>query len=143
MENPIVRRWAGTTGAMMVIRDNETEPWRVLNGETEEPEVDITGDDESSKANMGHLTGSKRPHDAIVPESEGVQSKRPRVDSAEGDNSQPACLAPPANRRAQKILQAVTSESPDANLGSGDVFFTVGWRTRWCRCDQVTFFAIL
>ena len=41
LNNSTLRRWAGTKGAMLVIKDQEGSPWTILNGSPEEDEAEV------------------------------------------------------------------------------------------------------
>lgn len=128
-----LKRWAATPGVLMVVRDNPTDPWKVIGMNVNDGEdVDIhTGDDAN-----GATTGQKRTRSPSV--SEEPQAKRVR--DSEADPSQASrgfpCLSPTPNSIAQKILCDVDS-AEGSLLGSGDIFLTEGWRERWCRCTSV------
>ncbi|TDL20271.1 hypothetical protein BD410DRAFT_791045 [Rickenella mellea] len=122
--SPILRRWAGTKGALMVTRNKDHRPWKILDGETEFAEdLDVT-------------VGSKRQGSSA--EADGLpQAKKARVESFDSSISgYSVCLAPPIQPQAQEILSLVQSSPPNYTLGAGDVFFTEGWRERWCRCSS-------
>lgn len=124
-----LRRWAGTDGTMMVVRDNPSDPWKVLTHscETEDSKVadlDVVDDGSAS-------SGGKRPR-AYSPTS-APDPKRLRSSPSPSSS----CLAPPPNPIAQKIFSLRDSPVYDMSLGAGDVFLTDGWRERWCRCNSV------
>lgn len=71
------------------------------------------------------------------------RAKRQRVDvdsEAKPSASEPcsSCLAPPIQPKAQHVLELISSEPPNYDLGAGDLFLTDSWRSRWCRCDTVS-----
>ncbi|EPQ51221.1 hypothetical protein GLOTRDRAFT_81366 [Gloeophyllum trabeum ATCC 11539] len=121
-EIPTLRRWAGTRGAMMVVRDADAQPWKAIGREDDadgrEGKVEVQESEERETQ-----TGEKRPREGDC--DEGGSSKRLRASPSH------ACLAPPAHPTAQALF-----DSLDANLGAGDVFLTEGWRGRWCRCPS-------
>jgi E3 ubiquitin-protein ligase UBR7 len=131
-----LRRYAGTQGVIMVVRDSEDSPWRKLGGNplcVDAPttmEDDLLDIDDSlagpgqkrSRSHSFHSEAPERKKQHILPES-----------------SSP-CLAPAPNLIAQAIFQG--SQQPSDTkvaLGEGDVFLTDGWRGRWCRCSRVSF----
>ncbi|KZT02862.1 uncharacterized protein LAESUDRAFT_762511 [Laetiporus sulphureus 93-53] len=130
-EIPILRRYAGTPGVLMVIRDNPEGPWKVIGRQDSQDETVNIQERESE-------VGEKRTHSAdpaSVPEA-----KRARVSpepETKGAASSP-CLAPPPNPVAQDIISRLLSESDtaasDDSLGKGDIFLTEGFRERWCKC---------
>lgn len=46
---PILQRWAGTPGVMMVVRDHSSSPWKVLNGDTSNSKASRTATDAESQ----------------------------------------------------------------------------------------------
>ena len=145
------RRIAGTPGVLMVVRSSADEPWCVI-GRSESgenaPPVDVVAEEAKTEngASDSAATGEKRGRSASV--AEGPDAKRVRV-SPEGDEKGVAlCLAPRANSQVQHLLDRLdASKSQDTTLdgdktspvylGAGDVFFTEGWRNRWCSCMRV------
>lgn len=133
----------------MVVRDDATSSWSILNGPLADSEVDIddarsAGTSDKSDQIEGQV-GSKRPSEAIAHSSEDIRAKRPRT-TIENDTDvdklviQNTCLAPPRSKKARMVLEAVSRESPNFDLGAGDIFLTDGWRTRWCHCESVSLF---
>jgi len=125
----ILRRYAGTRGAIMVIRDDENSPWKKYEGDCPDGPSDSCNTDDSP-IQIGRTESS--PESA----SEERAAKRRKL----SDTLSSTCLAPPINLIAKAIFEC---ESPDSNmvgttLGAGDIFLTDGWRRRWCRCDQVS-----
>ena len=162
LNNSTLRRWAGTKGAMLVIKDQEGSPWTILNGspEEDEAEVDIQSstisvEGPSSSAIGAEVptkyvgaTGSKRSHDSVTPRtsSEEDRTKRPRtvesqlkMRSGSETKSYIPCLAPRQPEKAKLIIDMLSSDPMELSWGAGDVFLTEGWRSRWCRCNQVEY----
>ncbi|EDR09981.1 uncharacterized protein LACBIDRAFT_318396 [Laccaria bicolor S238N-H82] len=127
-----LKKWAGTRGAMMVVRNSTTEPWRCLNGDTQHPEELVTVDDSSTTL----TSGAKRPLSPSL--AQEPDAKRARGTSSSSATSPPsnACIAPPRNPYAQKLFEDGISFDLDYSLGTGDVFLTDGFRERWCRCHS-------
>ncbi|PPQ88175.1 hypothetical protein CVT25_005140 [Psilocybe cyanescens] len=126
--NPTLKRWAGTCGAMMVVRDTPSDPWSRLNGSSKVGAELIQIDDPQSA-----VLGIKRP---LSPSAgEGPETKRVKNSLDETVTSTPSCLAPDPEPLAQKIFGALESRDPTPSLGAGDVFFTLGFKERWCQCD--------
>jgi E3 ubiquitin-protein ligase UBR7 len=122
-----LRRWAGTKGIMMVVRDNASAPWKILdNSRDDEEDVDLVEETTCTAA------GTKRP--LALSAVDVPEAKRPRS-CAETSTS---CLSPHPNVVAQNILARCSSVDKDSSLGTGDVFLTGGWRERWCRCKSVS-----
>lgn len=170
LKSPILLRWAGTPGVLMVIKDDEGAGWKVLGKETG---GDVSVDD-GPNPKLEYVVGEKRP---LSPSSYGLESatsetKKPRTSplatsglpgSVSSPSSSSRCLAPPSNPTAQNILTAlrskedaspssksalettatatVASADEEGNLCAGDIFLTQDWRGRWCRCDEVGPFA--
>ena len=142
---PILRRWAGTEGIMMVSRDVSGAPWHIAEGSApsasanEAENVDVTDDGLVE-------VGTKRPLLPLAPSAQ-PDAKKARLVLSEpfssGELSSTrtnACLAPVANPVAEHIFAALDAKEQDPSqlLGSGDIFLTGDWRTRWCRCDSVS-----
>ncbi|KAL6303793.1 hypothetical protein BKA93DRAFT_325400 [Sparassis latifolia] len=125
-----LRRYAGTSKVLMVVRDSPSDKWRIIGDEdagSSTVEVDI--------AEPGSSAGEKRAHSPTKPDA--PDAKRARL-SPVALSSQP-CLAPAMNPRAQELLSSQESRDDEglqafSPLGCGDVFLTEGWRERWCRC---------
>lgn len=129
---PILRRYAGTKGVIMVVRDGERDAWQRLEGETPE-------------ASQGSAGGSpldvvdpqagviKRPRSCSSSQDDGPEAKRPRTSASS------PCLAPAVNPIAQAIFENRASGAEDSSPnGAGDIFLTEGFRERWCRCERVS-----
>uniref|UniRef100_A0A8H8CIX0 Uncharacterized protein n=1 Tax=Psilocybe cubensis TaxID=181762 RepID=A0A8H8CIX0_PSICU len=128
--NPTLKRWAGTCGAMMVVRDTPSDPWRRLNGPSKVGAELIQIDDPQSAT---FVLGTKRP---LSPSAgEGPETKRVKNISDETISTTPSCLAPDPVPLAQKIFAEMESRESAPSLGAGDVFFTLGFKERWCQCD--------
>lgn len=150
-----MRRVAGTSGALMVVRSSETEPWRVVGlpepGAADSAVVDVVTVDAqaedagASTSSSASVAGEKRERSASV--GEGPEAKRVRVSpegSPENKGGGLSCSAPQADPRVTTLLEKLDSMDSDkteeaslAYLGAGDVFLTEGWRDRWCSCTQV------
>lgn len=139
-----LRRYAGTPGVLMVVRDTPEDPWKIIGRATDQSEtVDIGASTESSET---PIVGEKRPRSDAG--EEGQQSKRPRADApqtngpengASDTTSAPPCLAPQPNPQAQSLLSAIQTNSyKPVLLGTGDIFLAHGWRNRWCQCNAVS-----
>lgn len=121
---PILQKYAGTLGFLIVVRDEPTSPWKVLPEDPDEQTVDVTEPSTSS-------SGSKRPlSPTAVVHSTAAKKARlsptPTIPSVR-------CLAPGPSSAVQKYL----TSSPPLSLGAGDLFLTEGFRDRWCRCSDV------
>ena len=120
--NATLKRWAGTPGAIMVVRDSPAHSWRRLDGPLEAESIEI------DNPQVVTISGIKRP---LSPSS----LEEPEAKRAKGSSSvASSCLAPPQDPLARKIL---TDPANGSSLGAGDVFFTAGFRERWCRCNSV------
>jgi E3 ubiquitin-protein ligase UBR7 len=131
----LVQTYAGTPGAVIVVRDSPTDPWRMEQGipPTESNPIDIV-QQPTTPPPSSPATGSKRLHSPSE-HSPGGNNKRAKI-SCEAST---CCLAPPPNPIASKIytggLEAALD--PSQSLGTGDIFFIDGFRDRWCRCSKV------
>jgi len=128
--NLTLRRWAGTSGVMMIVRDSPSEPWRRLNGSVKATPEFIEIDDSQPASSLG----VKRP---LSPSAlEGPEIKRSKGSSTE-TSSHSSCLAPPKEPIAQKILSSINIDG-ESSLGTGDIFLTPGFMDRWCHCYSVS-----
>ncbi len=131
----------------MVYRPPAADGWKVLDGDTEEDgnlsvEIDNQNTSEGRHSSTeAVVSGSKRRLDSPV--SEETSSKRVRVAAGESKGRSSPCLAPSKNPLAQAILDKMILDPTNNELGSGDVFFTEGWRERWCRCEEVVFLVLI
>ncbi|KAF9479826.1 hypothetical protein BDN70DRAFT_806372 [Pholiota conissans] len=129
LRNPTLKRWMGTPGTIIVARETADDPWRRVGGPSraseELIEIDTLGQDQS-------LSGIKRP---LSPSAlDGPAAKRPKGSSHTVPSSSASCLAPPQHPVAKTILSALEGTSKDSALGTGDIFFALGFRERWCHC---------
>ncbi|EIN04624.1 hypothetical protein PUNSTDRAFT_128198 [Punctularia strigosozonata HHB-11173 SS5] len=159
---PTLRRYAGTPGAMVVLRDALGEAWKVvpplaaedLEAEGEVDVVDAPGAGKRTRPADGDgLCHEDEPEVKRLRHSEDEDTAAFSTQSADEAcptrNASSTCLAPPPNPAAQRIFErlrpgatghtdssttAAQEPEPDASLGTGDVFLTEGWRERWCRC---------
>ncbi|KIP09329.1 hypothetical protein PHLGIDRAFT_29070 [Phlebiopsis gigantea 11061_1 CR5-6] len=137
-----LRRYAGTPGVLMVVRDTPEDAWKIIGRQADLDDVVDIG------ANPGKAEttaiGEKRP----LGDSDQVpqQSKRSRADSvgtsnvvndAANDEPPHPCLSPEPNILGQSVLSAAQAKRGEiATLGTGDVFLVGDWRKRWCRCKE-------
>ncbi|CAL1710926.1 unnamed protein product [Somion occarium] len=136
----ILKRWAGTPGILMVVRDGTNDKWKVIGQDSESAEtLDVNG---------GHnelppvVVGQKRGRSGSV--GDDPKTKRPR-EVAESSSTLaeprqgPPCLAPCPSSYVQRIFSSAQSPvavHESSELGSGDIFLTQGFRERWCQCTQ-------
>ena len=120
----------------MVVRHAPEQPWKVVSKEHDTSlDASLEVAEAATPLEADSDVGGKRgrsPEDAEAP-----TAKRPRV-STEPSSSQP-CLVPSEIPMARGPLSS-TPENATASvpsLGLGDVFFTEGWRERWCRWQSV------
>ncbi|EED82258.1 predicted protein [Postia placenta Mad-698-R] len=138
---PVVRRYAGTPGALMVVRDVPGGAWSVIGREAESG-ANVEVETVEARKGLDTGVGEKRARSPTKGESDAPNAKRARV-SPEASSS-PACLAPPVNSLAQQIFDkslskmdgAATSSGEEDVCGEGDVFLTEGFRDRWCQCSS-------
>jgi len=137
--SPLLQRWAGTLGAMMVVRDSPNEAWRRLNGGV----VDVDESVDIEESNQGSTSsGVKRPRSPTP--DDGPDAKRVKTDGNVGSGSpKPTapCLAPVQPPLARTVMASLVAEGSisESGLGAGDVFLTEGFRERWCHCPTVSF----
>ncbi|KAF9451597.1 hypothetical protein P691DRAFT_699086 [Macrolepiota fuliginosa MF-IS2] len=128
-DHKIFQQWAGTPGAIIVVRDGVNAPWRLEQGLPHDGitplEVDVSL--------TTPMTGAKRP---LSPSDHSPESKRIRTSYGTPELMRTACLAPPSNSAASQIFAGGIRAALDqaTSLGTGDIFFKEGFRNRWCRC---------
>lgn len=131
--SPLLKRWLGTAGTIIVGRGATDEPWRrveIPSKATEEfIEIEGLGQDEINP-------GTKRPLSPSSSSLGGPEAKRAKSSPDAAASSAP-CLAPPQDPLAQLILTSLEGPDHNTSLGTGDIFFTLGFRERWCRCASV------
>lgn len=128
---PTLRRYAGTKGVIMVVRDGERGSWRRLEEEHSENSQEGFDDPPLDVADPQPVT-TKRPRSRSSQDDE-PDAKRARVSASS------PCLAPTVSHVAQGILDNQVSTSENSALdGTGDIFLTEGFRQRWCRCERVS-----
>ncbi|KAG1883869.1 hypothetical protein F4604DRAFT_1736937 [Suillus subluteus] len=113
-----LRRYAGTQGTIMVVRDTEDSPWRKLGNNPLCADAPTTAEDDLLDIDDSlAASGQKRSR------SHSFHSEEPE-------------------RKKQHISQShprLSSQQPSdikVSLTEGDVFLTEGWRERWCRCSR-------
>lgn len=124
---PILRKYAGTSNALAVIRKSSEDAWTAIGGTLGmDAGVDIEVE-----------TGAKRSRSASE-DGEPV-SKRMKLDEANAGNGTGTqaspCLAPNPTQEVLSLLQSV--EKGDYELFAGDLFLTDDFRERWCKCSSV------
>ena len=119
----------------MVVRETPGSDWSVVPSLEEGGENIDIGNDRDSQS-TSRKRESREAGSEISGESSNKRIRLNEVGESSGTSTDP-CLAPPPNLKAQGVLSAISSDSPDYTLGAGDVFFTAGFRDRWCRCESV------
>lgn len=129
----ILRRYAGTQGVIMVVRDTEDSPWKKLGGNPSGVDAPTTAEDQPLDVDDSLAApGQKRSRSHSLHSDEPERKKQ----HISPEPSSP-CLAPAPNPIAQAIFQGLQQPSGTKEpLGVGDVFLTEGWRERWCRCSR-------
>jgi len=124
-----LRKWAGTPGATLVVRDSMDDPWRLEPIPSCDNDVSVSAEEPAGTS----TTGSKR---SLSPSDGSPETKRIRTSYDTTKSKPKMCLAPPSNPVASKIygqgIKAALSAS--TSLGAGDIFFMEGFRDRWCHC---------
>jgi len=122
---PLLLKYAGTFGCLMVVRDEPTTPWKIIPAAHSDQMVDVAEPSTSS-------SGNKRPLSPTAT-SDSTVAKKARLSPSPTDPSV-RCLAPGPISAVQKYLTSTTD--PSLSLGAGDIFLTEGFRDRWCRCSE-------
>jgi len=143
--NPMLRKWAGQEGSMMVIRNRGAESWRILDGMEGQATAEVATSDVSST--NGVTAGQKRPRQETDDDiSIKPPTKKLHIEPS-STNTAASCKIPPPNPIALTIFAeldriastgtALSDGEPPAIESTGDVFLTQGWRERWCKCSNV------
>ncbi|KAF9788430.1 hypothetical protein BJ322DRAFT_1106424 [Thelephora terrestris] len=126
LEIPILRKYAGTPDALVVIRRSSEGVWTVLGGASD-LDADFHIDVEA---------GAKRSRN--VSEDGEPALKRVRLHGGDEQSGTSAsalpCLAPSPSQEVQSLLQQV--EKGDYEFFAGDLFLTDDFRDRWCKCTS-------
>lgn len=129
---PILRRYAGTKGVVMVVRDGERGSWRRLEGDSPGKSQESSDEPLLDVADPQPVT-IKRPRSRSSSQGDEPEPKRTRTSASS------PCLAPAVNSIAQAIFENQPSGSENSTFnGTGDIFLTEGFRKRWCRCERVS-----
>jgi len=127
--NPTLRRWAGSYGFMMVVRDSVTDSWRILNGTSPDSKEFV----QVENGRIPASSGAKRP---LSPSASEPDAKRAKGTSNTPLSQLKPCLAPSQGSLARKIIDSFGLSDSSSSLGVGDVFCTFNFRERWCHCDS-------
>lgn len=128
----ILRRYAGTKGVIMVVRDGQRGSWRRLEGDPP-GELQECFDEPLLDAEDPQPVTIKRPRSHSSSQDDQPEPKRARTSASS------PCLAPAVNHVVQAIFDNQASGSEDSTFhGTGDIFLTEGFRQRWCRCERVS-----
>ncbi|KAG6837393.1 hypothetical protein H0H93_010011 [Arthromyces matolae] len=129
-KNKTLVKWAGTPGITMVVRNTIAGPWERLGDYSPSFEERVSVDDAGDEDKL--TSGCKRP---LSPSNiEGSDAKRLRGNDASISSITP-CLAPYSNSVAQRVYEQLCAPATES-LGTGDLFLSEGFRTRWCRCSS-------
>lgn len=140
--NEILRRLAGSEGARLVVKRDGGE-WEVYPAGWET----ITLEDHTN----GEI-GKKRnrEEDEDIDDAGERPAKKIKTDESTAvaetngaGKSTIICSTPTPNADVQRLLERVAkggSVAPGELEGTGDMFFTPGWRERWCKCSNVSLY---
>ncbi|KAG8806003.1 hypothetical protein FRC17_005238, partial [Serendipita sp. 399] len=131
LSSPMLLKWAGSAGARMVVRSGSSSEWFIYAGgpqSKQEPESSPTDGE------IGQKRTREQVEDPTPVEGE-PPTKKPRLESTK------ECLAPTPDPQIQELLDHIRAKGGaylegDGLHGAGDIFFTPGWRERWCRCKD-------
>lgn len=139
VKSPMLLKWAGSDGCRMVVREAGGE-WYVWAGEPkkEKPKSELPQiEDAQGTSDPGSaMIGQKRSYAELGDVKVEGPTKKPKLDSV-------PCSAPTPFPDIQKLLDRIrVNQAPcldgEGLQGAGDIFFTPGWRERWCKCESVS-----
>ncbi|KAF9240047.1 hypothetical protein BU15DRAFT_87777 [Melanogaster broomeanus] len=119
-----LRRYAGSNGAIMVVRDVEQGRWRKLEGEFTQNSP-RSSDNTPVDIDDPQASTIKRPRSRSPSQDHGREPKRLRTSASS------PCLAPAVNPISEAIFNCQPRDLKASSSSQGS-----GWRQRWCRCDQ-------
>lgn len=155
VQSPMLLKWAGSKGARMVVRDDSQGEWYVYAGGKVPPTEKAEDESEAKEeANSGTnvessaAVGEKRTRDemegvlpaaSVARTSDEPPAKKARTETSTTVGcSAPVTPDPPIQALLEKIKAVKGPHMEGEGLhGAGDIFFTPGWRERWCRCRDV------
>lgn len=150
INSPMLLKWAGSDGARMVIRNANEGEWYIYPTQPQGAQQD----NNSTSTTEGSKKRSRDEMDGITMTSEPPTKKAkleasidavPKPDlsiNATTKLEQSTCTAPKPDPTIQALLDRIIErrgpyiDGPGLQ-GTGDIFFTAGWRERWCKCSEV------
>ncbi|CAG8671843.1 5890_t:CDS:2, partial [Acaulospora colombiana] len=141
VQSPMLLKWAGSAGARMVVRKSSSEPWYVYPEAPPSQEPAEVKDE--IKENGSAVSGQKRTYQEMEGTSQIADTRaegEPATKKVRRDSE--TCSAPTPDPPIQALLDRIIAKKGpylegEGLQGSGDVFFTPGWRERWCRCKDL------
>ncbi|KAF8632675.1 hypothetical protein AX17_004807 [Amanita inopinata Kibby_2008] len=128
-KSELLKRWAGTPGITMVVRETPESQWKCLKNE----QVDVLEVDVSETTDDPQI-GAKR---SLSSDARNPLPKKARVSpESTSPSSLAVCSAPPENSIAKRIYADLSAVQSSELLGTGDLFLTEGFRDRWCHCKS-------
>ncbi|KAJ3927242.1 MAG: hypothetical protein NXY57DRAFT_947136 [Lentinula lateritia] len=130
LQMPLLQKYAGTRGCLIVTRDKPSCPWKVF----QDLYVDLIELQEVSESST-RAAGQKRGLSPTAIVSDNTV-KRPRLSPVLTPYTV-ECSAPTSNSTIQKIFVDLASMTdPSFALSTGDIFLSEGFRERWCQCPS-------
>lgn len=137
IQSPMLLKYAGSEGCRMVVREGGGNWFVWADGplKADANEAKTESKEEPSSA-VSPSIGQKRTLEQMgaSPTADGP-TKKAKLETG-------ACSAPIPHPKIQELVEHIKAkkgpylEGPGMH-GAGDIFFTPGWRERWCKCTQV------
>jgi E3 ubiquitin-protein ligase UBR7 len=143
IQSPMLLKWAGSTKARMVVRTSSTGEWFVYAGGPVLPNVEEVVDPFLTGEDAKTALGEKRTFDQMEGVMMNDQPRNAEEPPAKKSRTEASvCSAPKPDPPIQALLDKIkAAKGPylegEGYQGSGDIFFTLGWRDKWCRCKDV------
>ncbi|KAF8823397.1 hypothetical protein HHX47_DHR10000095 [Lentinula edodes] len=130
LQMPLLQKYAGTHGCLIVTRDKPSCPWKV----SQDLYTDLTDSQEVSESST-RAAGQKRALSPTAIVSDNTV-KRARLSPVSTPYTV-ECSAPTSNSTIQKIFVDLASMTdPSFALSTGDIFLSESFRERWCQCPS-------
>jgi E3 ubiquitin-protein ligase UBR7 len=145
IQSPMLLKWAGSTKARLVVRTGSSGEWFVWAGGPVLPSKEEAEDEDpfSTGEDAKIVVGEKRTFDQMKGVLMNGQPRNTEEPPTKKTRTEiPVCSAPKPDPPIQALLDRIkAAKGPylegEGYQGSGDIFFTPGWREKWCGCKDV------